>query len=168
MTGGRPRADFTAHVMAPIEGGPQPWFTARVMHRLDRPARRRITPGALILIPAALALVTGAMVLRGPRVARPTIPGAPPLASAASGPRMPATPADPRTATRVIARAAAPEPEIVTPQIYMIAALEGPAGIAMKSIEPASVAVTPLAVTPTGQGLPPAQSKSHSRDSPSR
>ncbi|HUF25313.1 MAG TPA: hypothetical protein VMN81_14370 [Vicinamibacterales bacterium] len=156
MTGGRPRADFTARVMAPIYGRPRPGFTSRVMNGLDAPAAGRgFSPGfrpALLLVPAAIVLIAGVMAVRASRVDLPAPPVAPSLATApVFNPAMEAPPQAPRVAqafrpatrqaqTPAPAEQAPPEP----PPIYMIAALEGPDDIAMKSIEPAAFTIPAL------------------------
>ena len=158
MTGGRPRADFAARVMAPIYGRPRPGFTVRVMNGLDAPAAGRghgTRRAALLLIPAAITLVAGVVALRGSRVDLPAAPIAPRLATAptfspavetppevaqASRGAQAFTPATRQAQTPAPAEHAPPEP----PPIYMIAALEAPAEIAMTSIEPAAFTIPAL------------------------
>ena len=161
MTSGRPRAGFTDRVMAPIDGRPQPGFTARVVAQAFRPADTRVgrgfSPGArraLLLFPAALLLAAGVIAWRGSDVDLPVAPSAPRLAVAAPdlGPKgAPTLPADRSVKSPpVVARHAAhTEPaiapaELPAPAIYMIAALEGPSDIAMKSIEPAACTIPAL------------------------
>ena len=158
MTSGGPRAGFTDRVMAPIDGRPQPGFTARVMNGLD--VGRGFSPGArgaLLLFPAALLLAAGVISWRASRVDLPAAPSAPRLAvgapdlGPADAPTLPA--ARPVKSRPVVARhaphtphtetAVAPLPESA-PRIYMIAALEGPSDIAMKSIEPAACTIPAL------------------------
>lgn len=155
MTGGRPRADFAARVMAPIYGRPQPGFTVRVMDGLDAPKAGRgyrARRAAFLLVPAAIALIAGVMTVGPSRVDVPPAPAAPKLATSSREGRLPVplqapvatTP--PRIARRATASAPVEEPAVAQlPPIYMIPALEGPPDITMKSIEPAAVAITPLA-----------------------
>lgn len=175
MTGGRPRAGFTDRVMAPIDGRPQPGFTARVMAQAFRPADAPVAQGLpvaqafrpalriALLFPAALLLAAGVIAWRSSHLNLPSAPTAPRLAVNA-GDLVPSGVASPTPVRTVnprspIARhvphtgfAAAP-PEEPAPSIYMIAALEGPSDIAMKSIEPAACTIpaldapTPLKVT---------------------
>lgn len=158
MTNGRPRADFTARVMAPIYGRPRPGFTARVVAQAfrpaDAPAAHAFSPGfrqALILIPVAVALIAGVMAVRAARVDLPAMPVAPRLATAPVF--SPAIEAPPlvaqafRPATRqaqTLEPAKEPAEALELSLIYMIAALEGPADIAMKSIEPAAFTIPAL------------------------
>lgn len=158
MTGGGPRADFTARVMAPIYGRPLPGFTARVMTALDAPASGRGgSPGArraaLLLVPAALALVAGVMTVRASRVDLPPAPDAPRVATAPAfypAPKTPPTVAEAPPAGPVPqpAQAFTPAERAVAPPepspIYTVAALDGPADIAMKSIEPAEFTIPAL------------------------
>lgn len=168
MTGGRPRAGFTTRVMAPIEGGPQPGFTARVMSRLDAPApmgqARAFGPAftAALIIPGVIALLAGVTVFRASRIIVPALPGAPRLATGtfAAQPASPDGQAEQPHIGRDGARVAqavrvaqtfrpandvaiAP-PEPAAPAIYMIAALEGPPDIPMKTIEPAACTIPAL------------------------
>jgi hypothetical protein len=167
MTGGRPRADFTARVMAPIYGRPRPGFTDRVMavaqgfSPANAPAGRGFSRGArraaFLLVSAAIALVAGVMAIRAARVDLPGLPVAPRLATAPRVPQAPqvaqvfrpanetrvaqaVTPATRQAQTPAPAEHAPPEP----PPIYMIAALDAPAEIAMKSIEPAAFTIPAL------------------------
>jgi len=167
MTGGRPRAEFTARVMAPIYGRPRPGFTDRVVavahgfSPANAPVGRGFSPGfwhAFLLIPAALALAAGVMVARASRVDLPPAPAAPTLATAmpvAQAPEVaqvfrPVNAAPAAQALRPATRQAQrPAPADVAPSepapIYMIPALESPDDIAMKPIETRAVALTPLA-----------------------
>jgi hypothetical protein len=160
MTGGRPRADFTARVMAPIHGRPRPGFTARVMAAAQgfspanaRTAGRSFNPGfrqALVLIPATVAIAAGVLVGRASRVELPVAPAAPTLATASLELRSAAPPQTPgMTTQRRVARHAmvSPVEEEAPPElpaIYMIPALDGPDDIAMKSIEPAGFTIPAL------------------------
>ena len=142
---------FTARVMAPIEGRPSPGFTARVMNGLDAP---RVAQGfspafsrALILVPAALVLAAGAVVLLRGSVRAPALPSAPVLATN-GGPRVLPVP-DVSPAPATVVRSSGPqqvtEPAVSpAPPIYMIAALEGPPDIAVKNIEPAARTIPAL------------------------
>lgn len=151
MTGGRPRADFTARVMAPICGRPRPGFTARVVAQAA-PLAQGFRPGArragFLLVPAALALGAGLMVARASRIDLPPAPAAPTLATATPAAQAwqvaqvfrPANqtpvarafrPAAPGAHTTVPAEQAPPD----LPRIYTIPALEGPVDIAVRSIE---------------------------------
>lgn len=160
MTCGRPRADFPARVMAPIDGRPRPGFTGRVMTGLEAAAAgRRASPGerraVFVLVPAALALIAGVMIVRDSRGDLPPAPVAPPVATApAFSPAMETPPQVAQTsraapaprvaqAFRPADASVAPSP---SPSIYMIAALEGPAEIAVKSIEPAAFTMPALDV----------------------
>lgn len=175
MTAGVPRAGFTDRVMAPIDGRPQPGFTARVVAQAFRPADTRLAQGLpvaqgfspalriALLFPAALLLAAGIVAWRGSRMDLPTTPSAPRLAVAAPDLRPAAVPplAPARTVKSqpLVARHVPPSAPAVAlaetpaPAIYMIAALEGPSDIAMKSIEPAACTIpaldapTPLKVT---------------------
>lgn len=158
MTFGRPRADFPARVMAPIYGRPGPGFSARVMAGLDVPASgRKGGPGArraaLLLVPAALALVAGVMTVRASRLDPLSIPDAPRLATApafnaamgtlptlAPASPVPPVPRAAQVSRRVEAAVAPPE----LPAIFMIGALHGPDDIAIRSIEPAAFTIPAL------------------------
>lgn len=161
MTGGRPRAGFTARVMAPIDGRPSPGFTSRVMEGIDEPAGRSVAAGrsfnsgfgrALILIPAALAVAAGTFLLARGAVRMPDVPGAPTLATNAAGVPVPeAPPVAIRPAASHSVRAphvaAVVSPTVPGPEpspIYQIAALEGPAEIAVKDIQPAACTIPAL------------------------
>jgi hypothetical protein len=127
------------------------------------PVAQGFSPGfrqALILIPAAIALAAGVMAVRAARVDLPAAPIAPRLATApAFRPAIEAPPV--AQVTRVaqvfrpadeqaprVAQAFRPAEQPVAlpepPSIYMIAALEGPDDIAMKSIEPAAFTIPAL------------------------
>ena len=158
MTSGRPRADFTARVMAPIYGRPRPGFTARVVAQAFRPADKPVAQtfrpamAAALLVPAAIALAAGVMAVRAGRVDLPAAPAAPRLATASLEVRLPNPPeaavatTSPRIARRATVSAPAEEPTVaqLPPSIYMIAALAGPDDIAMKSIEPAAFTIPAL------------------------
>ncbi|MEX2270926.1 MAG: hypothetical protein WD690_05620 [Vicinamibacterales bacterium] len=158
MTGGRPTSIFTARVMAPIHGRPRPDFTARVVARVDGTGALRtrgLSRAALLLIPAAVAIAAGAVVLRSSRATLPLPPDAPAIAAALA----PTT--DPTGVTILLARTAVPlvtrptasrrkgavqqaQPSAPEPAIYMIDALEPPPDIAMKTIEPAAFTIPAL------------------------
>lgn len=168
MTSGGPRAGFTDRVMAPIDGRPQPGFTARVVAQAFRPADTRAAQGLRVaqgfspaltltlalLVPAALLLAAGVISWRGSRVDLPAAPSAPRLAVGAPdlGPTdAPTLPAVRPVKSRPMVARHAPHtepavslPEAPPPAIYMIAALEGPSDIAMKSIEPAACTIPAL------------------------
>lgn len=163
MTGGRGPSGpaFTARVMAPIEGRPQPGFTARVMEQVPQgfsPAATRVgrgfSPGAraALLLPAALAVAIGIVAVRTSRATLPDAPAAPRLATGAfaghpEAPNWqaaiePLQPRGTRQSRPPVVMAVLPEP--APPAIYMIAALEGPDDIAMKSIDPAACTIPAL------------------------
>ena len=147
MTGGRPRAGFTARVMAPIHGRPSPGFTARVMKGIDTPAPHRTRARALVFVPAALALATGAVVLLRASAISPALPGAPALATNAARVRMPDAPRVPQVEapSRVARASVSPTVPLPGPSpIYQIAALEGPAQITAKDIQPAACTIPAL------------------------
>ena len=159
MTGGRPRAGFTARVMAPIDGRPAPGFTARVMQGIEKPVAPGFTVGrsfssgisrALILSPAAIALAAGALLLTRGAVRTPALPGAPKLATNAANVRIPLAPPMPDSvAPSRITHVALPwvSPTAAEPEaspIYQIAALEGPAAITSKDIQPAACTIPAL------------------------
>lgn len=158
MTVGRPRADFPARVMAPIYGRPGPGFTARVMTALDmRASGRRGSSGArraaLLLVPAALALVAGVVAVRASRVDPPPTPDAPRLATApVFNPAIKTLPSVAQAAPVGHAPRAAPasspaEAPVMPPElpaIYMIGALQGPDDITIRSIEPAAFTIRAL------------------------
>lgn len=155
MTAGTPSPSFTGRVMAPIHGRPRPDFTARVMAGLDAPvartSRRAFTP-ALFLIPVAVALLAGVAGFRGTGVVVPEVPDAPPLARGAfvaqpARPDWEAARLKPRPgvvqASRLpVVTGMLAEP--AAPALYMIAALEGPLDISMKTIEPAACTIPAL------------------------
>ena len=141
---------FTARVMAPIEGRPSPGFTARVMKRIDAPAAGRGFGfgRALMLVPAAIALAAGAIVLLRGGAQSPALPAAPVLATN-GGPRLLETPPTipqprPNSPTRGAQLPAVVPEQHVLPAIYTIAALEGPAEIATTDIEPAACTIPAL------------------------
>ena len=150
MTAGAARPGFTARVMAPIEGRPSPGFTARVMTGLDARRSRPAFGRALILVPAALGVIASAAYLLLPGAAHaPSLPGAPVLATKA-GLRVPGIPPQEQPSPVRSVRASRPREVVAPPElpalapIYTIAALEGPANIAVKNIEPAARTIPAL------------------------
>lgn len=183
MTDGKPTSTFTARVMAPLHGRPRPDFTARVMSRLDQPAAGgSFSSGigrAVILVPAAVAIAAGAVVLRSSRVTLPPAPDAPRIVAALGVPSDAASmvalgrPAPTVTLLAHSKRSvrAIQQPQAATPSIYMIDALDAPADITMKSIGPAPstipaldgpapLTVTDLPGTPVGSGSRNSKEKS--------
>lgn len=149
---------FTARVMAPIYGRPRPDFTARVMSRIDEePVARATGWAAQIFRPAfaalaLLVLAAAVMFLRADSLVMPATPRAPRIAALPyargplGAPPLPldrwAAPAAPRIRSSQAPQVAEVLPAL--PPIYTIAALDGPAGIAVKPIGPAAPVIAPL------------------------
>jgi hypothetical protein len=164
MTTGTPGADFTARVMAPICGRPQPGFTWRVMARVDTAATRARSPlGARALRPAlALGAAVAILAARWGTGDAPLPPTpAPVLVDARIGEAAFAVPAPflqpfvsarvaPQPATAERQTPGAPEPFVTD----AVSALNAPAPIVMRSIEPLSAAVPSLS-GPAALAIPP-------------
>jgi hypothetical protein len=155
MTGGAPRAGFTARVMAPILGQPRPGFTARVMAHLDGPEppgrANRLRP-VLAAAAAIISAAAGALLW---------LPGSPSLPASPAAPQIAAWPYDRAAidvptlpfdrwapdADRATRAARVPQVTIVhvdEGDAYRIAQLPGTAPIDVRSIDPAPTHIAPL------------------------
>lgn len=168
MTSGAPSETFTARVMSPLCGAPQPGFSERVMARIEatRPRRRPFALQAAFAAAASLAILAAGSAWWAPNTLQmPVVPDAPPVAATlrddsqysphaipehAGARPIPARTAEREKTTRLVrSRATAPvddETVPTTPSIYVIDPLSAPAELSVKALEAPTRATTPLPV----------------------